>query len=53
MINDAVWGDPPETHFYTDFTTAGQDAFAMVVFLVFYGDNAKLKHKTCRSQHFL
>jgi|HubBroStandDraft_1064217.scaffolds.fasta_scaffold842172_1 hypothetical protein len=37
--------DLPETHFYTDFTIAGQDAFALVTFLyVFYGENAKLKH---------
>ena len=46
-------GDLPETHFYTDFTTAGQDAFAMVAFLAFYGENEKLKYKTCRSRHFL
>jgi hypothetical protein len=29
-------GDIPETHFYTDFTMAGQDAFAVVAFLVYF-----------------
>jgi hypothetical protein len=29
-------GDLPKTHFYTDFTIAGQDAFALVAFLVYY-----------------
>jgi hypothetical protein len=27
--------DLPETHFYTDFTLAGQDAFAVVTFLMY------------------
>ena len=29
-------GDLPEMHFYTDFTMAGQDAFVMVAFLVYF-----------------
>ena len=28
--------DLPETHFYTDFIVAGQDAFALVAFLVYF-----------------
>ena len=28
-------GDIPETHLYTDFTMAGQDAYALVAFLVY------------------
>ena len=35
MINNAAEGNLlPETRFYTDFIMAGQDAFAMVAFLV-------------------
>jgi hypothetical protein len=26
----------PETHFYTDFTMAGQDAYAFVAFLAYF-----------------
>ena len=38
-------GHISETHFYTDFTMAGQDAYALVASpCVFYGENAKLKH---------
>ena len=30
------YGNLPEMHFYTDFTMAGQDAFAVVTFLMYF-----------------
>jgi hypothetical protein len=36
-------GDLPETHFYTVFTVAGQDAFSLVPFLVFLWRECKIK----------
>jgi hypothetical protein len=42
MINDAAEGDLPETRFYTDFTMAGRDAFAVVAFLVFLWKECKI-----------
>jgi len=36
-------GDLPETHFYTDFTMAGQDAFAMVAFLMYFMERMQIQ----------
>jgi hypothetical protein len=41
MTNDAR--ELSETHSYTDFATAGQDAFALVAFLVHLWGECKLK----------
>ena len=43
MANDA--GELFETHFYTDFATAGQDAFALVAFLNTYWWKQTQSHK--------
>lgn len=34
----------PRRIFYTDFTTAGQDAITVVAYLVYFMESAKLKH---------
>ena len=46
-------GELSETHFYTDFVMAGQDAFAQVTFIRIFGRECKLKSVFPRSQYFL